>query len=49
MVAPKRTLSLRDLRLHETAEADDLTTEGGGRQQSLTKAALNDLTLGEGG
>ena len=48
MFTAKRTLRFRHFRL-ETAETDVLTSKGGGRQQSFTQAALNELKLGEGG
>ena len=49
MLTSKRTLYFRHFRLTETAETMLPTSEGGGRPQSFTQAAPNELKLGEGG
>ena len=45
----KQTLYFRRWRLDETAATVVLSSEGGGRPQSFTQVASNELKLGKGG
>ena len=49
MFRAERPLYFRYFRLDKTTEADVSDSEGGGRQQSFTQAAPNELKLGDGG